>query len=282
MLWYCFEWGWTAGNYLGSSIGIVFAVPVVLERRILDRNPGFFPARHEPCSQSPSVTKAILYYTTVCMYCIAALLPFKFSKQYISHVSPNEYLLNYWQTYSNGDPALNLTSLRGTLTQWPTSSIHFCWRLIIYSTLTYPRVRFGVLKSGWGPGGVMFELVQGANREKSALDSKVWCRTLQVLRVVQLAVEFTTTVYTYEGRSMVCTYFSECTLCRRKYPGCAYWLRRLKSQWKWKRLKKTNKPKSLRTPQQWSQTHTKLCLLYRQRCTCIIAPLKQVRCPLGQ
>ena len=49
VLWYGFEGGRKAGNYMGSSIGIVF---VVLGRRIFDGKPGVFPARHEPCSQS--------------------------------------------------------------------------------------------------------------------------------------------------------------------------------------------------------------------------------------
>ena len=43
-----------AGAFLGSGIGIVF---VVLGRRILDGTPGVFPARREPCSQSPCARK---------------------------------------------------------------------------------------------------------------------------------------------------------------------------------------------------------------------------------
>ena len=37
VLWYCLEWPWKAGNYLGTGTGIVF---VLLGRRMLDGKPG--------------------------------------------------------------------------------------------------------------------------------------------------------------------------------------------------------------------------------------------------
>ena len=49
---YCYDntlRGLKAGNYLGSGIGIVFAV---LGKRILNGKPGGFPARHEPFALS--------------------------------------------------------------------------------------------------------------------------------------------------------------------------------------------------------------------------------------
>ena len=77
LLWYWLDWGWKPGNYLGSSVGIVF---VVRGGRILDGELGVFLGRLEFDSQSPRTREDYSWSSSI-------------SKQ-ATHVSTNEYRLN--------------------------------------------------------------------------------------------------------------------------------------------------------------------------------------------
>ena len=85
VLWYCFEGGRRAGNWLDLGIGIAF---VVFGRCVLDGKPGVFPSRHEPYSQSLSSSP----YREKSVF---------LESKHSTHVGSNVFLLNR-QTYNKG------------------------------------------------------------------------------------------------------------------------------------------------------------------------------------